>query len=264
MKTTRKYPSFWTVLAIVMAILFFNGILKHSSGLGKNNSAEKIISEYASKNGFTLDDYPVEIREMLVLNEETKQFVTQYPEKISNFKPDRSALSEYKDCKTPPLLMQWDMRWGYMKYNNSVFGLTGSAPTCLSMAAIYVKQDTSLTPVHVAELSKGSGCEGRPEMLLSDGARAMGMSVSEVPRNNSRLRDAVTEEGCTVICMIKSQELSQFILIRGVDKDGNFVINDPASKKRSQESYSFPDLNKGIKRMWKYSLPSANTDAANE
>lgn len=252
MKTKRIYPSFWKVLAAVMVILLVNGIIKHSSGLGKNNSAEKTISEYASKNGFTLDDYPREIREMLMFNEETESFVLHYPSKITKFKPEPLDFSEYATCTAPPLLMQWDMRWGYMAYNGKVMGLTGSAPTCLSMAALYVLHNTSMTPVHVAEFAQGSNCESQPERLLSDGARAMGMSVSEVPRNNRRLREAVTEDRCTVICMLKSQELSQFIVIRGIDKEGNFVINDPASRKRSQESYSFPTLNKDIKRIWKY------------
>ena len=45
----KTYPSFWKALAVVMVILLINAGLKHYSGLGKNNSAEKTISEYASK-----------------------------------------------------------------------------------------------------------------------------------------------------------------------------------------------------------------------
>lgn len=249
----KTYPSFWKALAVVMVILLINAGLKHYSGLGKNNSAEKTISEYASKNGYTLDDYPIEIREMLVLNDETEEFVTKYPAKIVHFKPETLDFSEYKNCTAPPQLMQWDVRWGYMKYNGGVFGLTGSAPTCLSMAALFVLHNTSMTPVHMAEFAKDGGCEKQPEKLLSEGARAMGMHVVEVPRNNRRIREAVTEKGCTVICMLKSQDLSQFVVIKGVDKDGSYLINDPASKKRSSKSYSFADLNKDIKRIWKYS-----------
>lgn len=260
MAAKKKLPqiSFWKALAVVMAILFLDAILKYSSGLGQNNSAEKIITEYASQNGFTLDDYPMDIREMLVRNDETRQFVTNYPKKITHFKPDKLDFSEYKDCTEPPHFMQWDMRWGYMTYNGNVFGLTGSAPTCLSMVAVYVLHNTEMTPVHVAKYAIGSNCESNPEKLLSGGARAMGMSVAEVPRNNQRLREAVTEEGCAVICMLKSQELSQFIVIKGINKEGYFVINDPFSKKLSDKDYSFSDLNKSIKRIWKYS-PMAST-----
>lgn len=256
----NNYPSFWKALAVVLAVLLFNGLLKHYSGLGKNNSAEKIITEYAAKNGYTLEDYPNEIREMLVLNDETEEFVTQYPAKVGHFKPETLDFSKYKNCTKPPRLMQWDVRWGYMKYNGGVFGLTGSAPTCLSMAAIYVLHNMSMTPVHVAEFAKGGGCENNPEKLLSEGARALGMNVVSLPRNNRRIREAITEERCTVICMTKSQDLSQFIVIKDVDKDGNYLINDPASKKRSNQSYSFAELNKEIKQIWKYSPISTSSN----
>ena len=253
----NNYPSFWKVLAVVMAVLVFNSILKHSSGLGKNNSAEKVLTEYASKNGYTLDDYPEDIKKMLVLNDETEEFVTQYPAKIVHYIPDGHDLNEFKNCTSPPLLMQWDTRWGYMKYDDNVFGLTGSAPTCLSMVSIYVLQNVSMTPVFIASFSRNGGCEKLPEKLLSQGARSMGMNVVEVPRNNPRLREAVQEKGSAVICMLRSQTMSQFIVIRNVDKDGNYLINDPASKKRSDTAYSFADLNKDIKRIWKYSPQSS-------
>ena len=86
--------TFWKVLAMVVVLLFADAVLKYSSGLGQNNSAEKIITEFASNNGFTLDDYPMEIREMLVQNNETKQFVTNYPKKITNYKPEKLDFSE--------------------------------------------------------------------------------------------------------------------------------------------------------------------------
>lgn len=258
LKTKKKsaYPSFWSVLAVVIALFLINTALKHSSGLGKNNSAEKTITEFASQNGFTLDDYPPEIVEMLVLNDETENFVTNYPYKIQNFQPGNIDFSQYKDCTEPPTLMQWDMRWGYMQYNGNVMGLTGSAPTALSMVAVYVLHNMSMTPVHIAEFSIGSNCESRPEKLLSDGARSLGMTVTEVPRNNNRLSQAVKEKGSAVICMMKSHEFSSFIVVKGVDEDGNFLIIDPSNKKRSETHYSFSQLNTGIKRIWKYSTVS--------
>ena len=68
------------------------------------------------------------------------------------------------------------------------------------------------------------------------------------------------EKGCAVICMLKAQDLSSFIVITGISEDGNFIIKDPSSKKLSQKGYSFVDLkNRGMKRIWKYSLPVQQT-----
>ena len=145
---------------------------------------------------------------------------------------------------------------GSKRLTGNVMGLTGSAPTALSMVAVYVLHNMSMTPVHIAEFSIGSNCESRPEKLLSDGARSLGMTVTEVPRNNNRLSQAVKEKGSAVICMMKSQEFSSFIVVKGVDEDGNFLIIDPSNKKRSETHYSFSQLNTGIKRIWKYSTVS--------
>lgn len=249
----NPYPSFKTVFLIVTAAIIFNASLKYVGGLGKNNSAEKTINEYAVANGFSLSDYPDEIVNLLKVNEETKDFVLNYPSKIVDFKPDAINFKEYENCTEPPLLMQWDLRWGYLSYNESIMGISGSAPTALSMAAIYELQDISLTPVHMAEFAAGSNCEARPEKLLSDGARAFDMTVTEIPRNDSRLRQAVSESGCVVVCLTDGKMLSQAIVIRGLDEDGKYLINDTMSKSRSEKSYTFADIGTHLKKIWKYS-----------
>lgn len=249
----NPYPSFKAVFLIVTAAIVFNASLKYVGGLGKNNSAEKTINDYAAANGFSLSDYPDEIVNLLKVNEETKDFVLNYPSKIVDFKPDIINFSEYENCTEPPLLMQWDLRWGYLSYNESVMGISGSAPTALSMAAIYELQDISLTPVHIAEFATGSNCQGKPEKLLSDGARALDMTVLEIPRNDSRLRQAVSESGSVVVCLTDGKILSQVIVIRGLDEDGKYLINDTMSKSRSEKSYTFADIGSHLKKIWKYS-----------
>ena len=197
-KNRKIKLTFSSVLCAVLILLFVDAILKYSSGLGQNNSAEKLITEFASQNGFTLDDYPMDIREMLVRNDETKDFVLNYPKKITHFRPDKLDFSEYKDCKEPPHLMQWDMRWGYMNYNGNVFGLTGSAPTCLSMAAIYVTHDVNMTPVNIAEFAKGAalverGCEGRHvgKDAAADGAKNVFSCKGSVQSGPDDLEDGL-------------------------------------------------------------------------
>ncbi len=249
------YPSFWVIILLLICLISFNGILKYSSGLGKSNSAELIITQYAEKNGYSLEDYPDEIINMLVFNDETTDFVLKYPANKDNFRPEKLDFSKYEKCKEPPLLMQWDERWGYMQYNGHVFGLTGSAPTCLSMAAIYVLHDVSKTPVHIAQAVKNTPYETDPYQLLDDKKNVFGMEVKEISHNQRRFTDAVREEGSTVICLMKSQDFSEAIVVRGIDKNNKFLINDPASEKRSEKSYTYSELDAGIRKIWKYSAP---------
>ena len=192
-KKKNAYPSFWLVLLIVISVGLINAALKYAGGLGKNNAAEKEISDYAEQYGFSLSDYPADIINLFKFNEETREFVLNYPSKIVDFKPTSLDFSEYAQCTEPPSFRQWDIRWGYMSYNNSVMGLSGSAPTALSMAALYVTHDMSLTPVHIAQFAAGNECESNPEKLLSDGARTLSMNVTELPKNDKRIRQAVSE-----------------------------------------------------------------------
>ncbi len=251
-KKNNPYPQFRTVFFIVTAIILMNASLKYVGGLGKNNSAEKIINDYAAENGFKFSDYPEEIVNLLNTNDETKEFVLDYPSKIVNFKPDAVNFSQYQGCTEPPLLMQWDLRWGYMSYDDSVMGISGSAPTALSMAAIYELQDISLTPVRVAELAADINSESKPEKLLSNGARELGMTVTEIPKNDSRVRQAVSEDGCVVVCTTDNEEFSSVIVIRGIDENGKYLINDTMSTSRSDKSYTFRDIGEHLKKIWKY------------
>lgn len=255
----HSYPSFWKVSALVIAVLMLNGLLKYIGGFGINNSAQTKLIQYANNNGLKLEDYPDEMINMFKYNSETEEFVEQYPTKIINFKPEELNFNEYKNAKKPPLLMQWDTRWGYMQYNGNVFGLTGSAPTCLSMVAIYVMQDISMTPVHVADFARLSGMEARPEALLSEGGKAMGMNVVESPKNAGRVRANLSDDRCAAICLTSGRTFSQVIVITGVDDNNRFHINDPSSKKRSDESYNFQEISSEIKKIWIYSPKLQNS-----
>ncbi len=49
-----------------------------------------------------------------------------------------------------PLLLQWDKRWGYESYGDSIIGLAGCGPTCLSMVYVYFTHDLNGTPREIA------------------------------------------------------------------------------------------------------------------
>ena len=246
------YPPFHMVLMVVTVAILINVSLKYVGGLGQNNAAEKEIYEYATENGFQRSDYPDELVTFFKRNEEAKDFVLAYPGRIVNFSADLTALTDYEDRSVPPKLVQWDLRWGYLRYGDSVMGLRGSAPTALSMAAVYVQKDDSLTPVYTAQLASRSGWEGKPKKLLSDGARSMGLTVKELPVGDRMIREAVGEAGSVVVCLTDGKVFSQTVVIRGVDEEGKFLINDTVSPKRSEQSFTFQELGSHLKTVWQY------------
>ena len=78
-------------------------------------------------------DCPEELLELLEKNEETYDFVAGYPdrEKYLGKEIDLSGDLAGGDV---PLLMQWDVRWGYDSYGEEMVGLAGCGPTCMAMA----------------------------------------------------------------------------------------------------------------------------------
>ncbi len=247
-----SYPSFGKVLAGVMAILVINCMMKYFGGLSVSNSAEKAINNYAQAHGYSRSDYPDELVKLLESNSETEEFVLNYPEMVSEGAADKIDLTQYTNCKQPPLLMQWDSRWGYMSYNDSVMGLNGSVPTCLSMTAIYKLQDVSMSPVYMADMAVQNGWASKPEKLLTEGARSIGLNVAQLPVSEGKLSSSI-QSGSTVICLTDGKLLSTAVVIYAMDENGGYKINDPMSKEKSGKTYTYSEINKNIRKMWEYS-----------
>ncbi len=250
-KKKTSYPSFGRVFAVVMAILVVNCGLKYFGGLTVSNSAEKSINNYAQSHGYSRSDYPDELVELLENNDETEEFVLSYPAKILESSAEKIDMTQYTNCQQPPLLMQWDLRWGYMRYNDSVVGIKGSAPTCLSMTAIYKLQDVSMTPAYMADLAVQNKWESKPEKLLTEGARTIGLQVTQLPVSEGRLSGSI-ESGAVVICLTDGQLLSSTVVIYAADESGSYRINDPMSRKKSAETYTYSELSNHIRKMWEY------------
>lgn len=246
-----SYPSFGKVFAGVMAILVINCGLKYLGGINVSNSAEKAINDYAQAHGYSRSDYPDELVELLESNDETTDFVLNYPDRVTDGMSEKIDLMQYTNCQQPPLLMQWDSRWGYMSYNDSVLGLKGSAPTCLSMTAIYKLQDVSMSPVYMADMSVQNGWESNPEKLLTEGARNIGLKVAQLPVSEGKLNSSIGS-GSTVICMTDGKLLSTAVVIYAMDENGSYKINDPMSREKSDKTYTYSEINKHIRKMWEY------------
>lgn len=218
-----------------------------------SSHAKTMIEEFAQKNSLPMNAWPDNLVKLLEKNPETKDFVLNYPiKKDNNFDID---LSQYKNSKDIPLLLQWDERWGYNQYAGDLMGLSGCGPTCLSMVCIYLLNDDRYTPKYVAEFSEANGYSiknnGSAWRLISDGGRKLGLDVTEIPLDESRIIRNL-EVGNPIICIMGPGDFTttgHFIVMTEYI-DGKIKVNDPNSIIRSEKLWNFSDIKDQIRNIW--------------
>lgn len=212
---------------------------------------------YAQLNNFSVEEYPEEMIDLLTKNSETENFVLNYPLEKDYYSTE--PLDECLNQEEVPLLMQWDSRWGYYEYGDNVMGLTGCGPTCLSMVAIHLLQDSSLTPIFVANYADRNGYYadgvGTAWSFMSQGASGLGLYAQEVGLDENRVMNYL-RQGKPIICAMGRGDFTEtghFIVMIGAE-DGKIKVNDPNSKERSEKLWDFGDIKYQIKNMWVYSV----------
>ena len=213
------------------------------SGTG-NNKLNEILAHK--------EQYPAELLELLNKNPETLEFVYNYPNnKDKLFNIDISG--DLKSGKVP-LFLQWDERWGYSSYGDSMIAVNGCGPTCLSMVASYILHDSKMNPKWMAQFSEDNGYiseNGTLWALMSQGAKKLGMESIEIPLDENRVLNNL-KVGNPIICSMAPGDFTtegHFIVMTGV-KDGKIVVNDPNSRERSEKLWKFSDIEDQIKNMW--------------
>ena len=195
--------------------------------------------------------YPADYLDMLGRNSETLDFVLGYPEHHS----DAPAGSLTESLDTVPLLLQWDMRWGYQTYGSSTIAVSGCAPVCLSMAASYLTGDASITPYRVAQYAANAGYyvpgQGTSWSLLTEGAFAFGISCRQLSLDEAQI-NAALDAGHPVICSMSPGDFTtegHFIVLYGRTADG-YLVRDPNSIARSEKTWTYDRLSGQIAALW--------------
>lgn len=196
---------------------------------------------------------PSELLEMLERNPDMADFVAGYP------KADRDKVGSFSKDEIEeehPLLLQWDKRWGYYRYGGSMIAVSGCGPVCLSMVILGLKHE-AVPPSKVAQFSEkeeyyvqGSGTSWQ---LMTEGAAHFGLNGAELSLNESSMKSVLDSSGM-IICAMGPGDFTtegHFIVIWGYDDEG-FRVNDPNSRQRSSESWSFDQLRPQIKNLWCY------------
>lgn len=200
------------------------------------------------------DAYPAKYLELLLRNPETADFVAAYPDHGQTGGNAPITLTEGEI----PLLLQWDQRWGYESYGESCIAVSGCGPTCLSMVYMGLTGDTTRTPKEMADFSNRRGyysSAGTAWELMETGAQALGLSVHTPVLTETAIKNALAA-GHPVIMSLGPGDFTDeghFIVVSGVAKNGDFIIRDPNSPKRSEKTWSADRLLPQVLNLWAFS-----------
>lgn len=143
-----------------------------------------------------------------------------------------------------PCLYQWDPRWGYTVYCSTTFALTGCCPTSLSMVAMALLGDASLTPYEMGKRAQDGGYmdtfNGTSASFLVDEASQLGLSCVQQTASAENLTSALAA-GSLVICNMGPGDFTttgHYIVATGLASDGSVQVNDPYSQVRSEKTWS--------------------------
>lgn len=203
-----------------------------------------------------MENYPKDLLELAVRNPETLDFVLDYPEKKDNAPAEN--IGEVSSG-TVPYLLQWDERWGYMPYGDSIIAVSGCGPTALAMVAAGLTGDSSITPYVVAEYAEKNGYyvdgAGSSWSLMSEGSAHFGINASELSLSQHSVLNAL-EAGQPIICSMRPGDFTttgHFIVIYGTSQ-GQLQIYDPNSRENSSRLWDYDRVAPQINNLWAFTL----------
>lgn len=199
------------------------------------------------------DKYPENLLAALCNNPEMLEFVQGYLE--SDGEVTGGLSRREKNSNGIPLLLQWDQRWGYAPYGDNNIGLSGCAPTCLSMVAVGLTGNEQATPDAIADYAMKEGYyvegTGTAWRLMTDGCRKFGVVGTELVLDKDTVLSKLKNKK-PIICSVRSGDFTttgHFIVLTGVE-DGKIKVNDPNSKKRSTKLWQYEKLEGQIRNLW--------------
>ena len=246
--------------ALVAFIIIFCAVISLTNRKNDIDSAEttSAITQEEVINEDTVDfsSIPESLVNLYNVNPDARDFVLRY--NIENALPHEIDRSSLLESESVPLLMQWDKRWGYNEYCGGFAALTACGPVCLSMVALHLKKDASLTPTRIMEFAVqnkfATTDNGSLWTLMSEGGKKLGLNVEELPLSEERVISHL-KDGHPVICIMGPGNFTttgHFIVLKEY-KDGKLLVNDPNSYKNSEKAWSFDEFKGEIKNMWAFS-----------
>ncbi len=203
-------------------------------------------------------DYPPELADAFAdlaeKNPEAREFVEGFTS-VTDFDVTLDLSGELEPGLIPRLF-QWDARWGYCRYGAGLMGWTGCGPTALSMVAMGLTGDGTLTPAAVAKFAVENGycVEGRGTAwtLFSQGAASFGLAARELPLWEPTVR-AELDAGRPVICVMGPGHFTDegHYIVLTAFADGGYALLDP-NRPSNCHVWLWEELEGEIRDLWSY------------
>lgn len=255
-KKKRKVSVVLTVVLIlaiaVLGVLKIPGLWTELTFYWYDHTQTELkVKAYAEEMGIFYAEYPQSLIELLERNPETEDFVLNYP-----FRDQVSVEAfSYDRTQGVPLMMQWDQRWGYLKYGSDVVGITGCGPVCLAMAGYYVTGEDTFHPANMVDFARQNGYysagNGSSWTLISEGGVKLGLQVTEIPLVKKKIMDNL-EAGNPIICAMGKGDFTtsgHYIVLVGTE-NGLIRVNDPNSYANSEKLWSYEEMESQFRNLW--------------
>ena len=201
-------------------------------------------------------EYQSDVLKLLYNNTETLEFVLSK----SDFRMLGIFVKIDKECGNGviPMLQQWDPKWGWYNYGDSIIALNGCGPTSLAMVLSGLTGNDGINPMEISKYSDENGYHekaGTNWDLMTDVTEQYGVKGHRIDIKKETFENELNN-GKPIICSVSKgyfTDEGHFIVIAGL-KDGKLVIHDPNSISKSKKLWKFDDIKNQIKAAWSYSL----------
>lgn len=239
---------------LVVFILIFALAAALFMALGGLDSVRRLINHARATGRLDGAELRAAMAQVLETNPEAEDYVSHF-DGVKEYDLTLDLTGELR-AGTIPYFTQWDPRWGYCQYGKGLLGWTGCGPTALSMVAMGLTGDGTLTPAYVADLAIREGyCvygNGTSWTLFSEGAAMLGLHAKELILWEPTMREEL-EAGHPIICIMGPGHFTttgHYIVLYACDDQG-FQVYDPY-RPSNCGTWTYEEIKGEIDNLWSY------------
>ena len=157
-----------------------------------------------------------------------------------------------------PLIMQWDYRWAFNWYGGGPAALTACAPTCMAMIGFGLTGDESINPWQMCQYAESAGYwvpgSGTSWDIVTNAFPNHPISCQKISPDQYTIT-AELNAGHPVLINVgigKFSAVGHFMILAGMDENGNFILNDPNNLENCSRTWPWEDLSSEIQAAWSY------------